>query len=167
MYRVASYRRVGSMRNHDQRIIAPQGTIREQILGPEPLPRLMANRQILVSIQVDLAQAREMLSATEYACFGEATQEFPNVEHGLFRLVGNSARTHYRTRSLKCQVRHRGKIRVEAQGTTFFTDHFAMLAEELGIVRGEYFRCGGCGFESFLQAINQAAFHVNAAKQRR
>src|SRR5437016_14372014 len=106
-----------------------------------------------------------MLSATEYACFGEATQEFPNVEHGLFRVVGNSARTHYRTRSLKCQVRHRGKIRVEAQGTTFFTDHFAMLAEELGIVRGEYFRWGVCWSDSFVQAIIYAAFHCTSAKQ--
>src|SRR5207302_8667949 len=99
------------------------------------------------------------------ACLCQTPKTFPNIEHGQTGILGNRARTHYRARSREWQVRYRRKIRVEAQGATFFTDDPAMLAKELAVAGGEYVGRGRRRFQRFLQPINQPALHVDTAKQ--
>src|SRR5271166_6168557 len=91
----------------------------------------------MMAVKLALAQSGEMLAASQHARLAQPRQELARVADDFFRIVRNRTRTQHRARSLECQVKHRGKIHVEAKSAAVFADHTPMLAKKRAASRGK------------------------------
>ena len=67
----------------------------------------------------------------------QSGQKFASIDHGLFGIGRNRARTHHSLRSFECEINYRGEVRIEPQSAAGFADHFAVPAKQLAVASGE------------------------------
>src|SRR5580658_8259468 len=125
----------------------------------------MDARKFLMRVDSRLAEPGEMFAAAEHARIAQAAQKLAGVGDHLFRIVGNRARTHHRTRSRVGQVEHRGKIHVEAQRSAVFADHAPMLAKNRSASGGKHLRRRRRRTEYVAETVDGAAFKVDASEK--
>ena len=128
------------MRNHHKRKLPPQGAVGNQILSPEVLERFLDHRQLMMTIQLTLAEPRKMLPAPKNLCVLEPCQEFPRISHARVRISRNHSRPHDWARRFKCQIEYWSEIDIESQRAAVLPNDLSVLAKQLGIVDRKHIR---------------------------
>src|SRR4051812_21577243 len=116
----------------------------------------------MVAIKIAFTQAREVLAAAEHFGIFQAAQKRACVCNRLFGIGRGCAAGKHRARSLESKIENRSKVRVEAQRARFQAQDFSVHAEELAVAGGKYLLYGWRRRDYFFQAINGAAFQIDA-----
>src|SRR5208282_2185841 len=141
--------------------------IRKQILDPHLLDRLLNYGERVMAVKLALTESGEVLAAAEHTGIAQSAQKLAGVGNDLLGIVRNRPRTQHRPRSFVGQVEHRSKIYIEAQNAAVFADHASMLAKKRSASGGKNFCRRRRRTEHVAEAVDGAAFQVDACEKRR
>src|SRR5712692_7702379 len=120
-----------------------------------------------MAVESALAQAGEVLAASENARRAQAREKFARVANRFARVCRDRARTHHAPRSFKGEIEHGSEVNVKSQSAAVFANHLPVLTEEFAIAGGEHIRCRRCWAEHVAKSIHAPAFEIAAGEKRR
>src|SRR5579862_9196000 len=118
---------------------------------------------MVMTIEGAFAETGKVLATSQHVGGAQSGEKFAGVGYGFTRIGGNGTGTHHAARGFEGKIEDGGEVEVEAEGTAVFSDELAVLAEKFVVTAGEDLRSGRGGAESFAEAIDLAAFKVDAS----
>src|SRR5207248_685687 len=154
------------MSDHHKRNSLAQFAIRSEILRPYLIPAALDRGEFLVCIEISSSQSGKVLAAAKNICSGEPFEKSLRVSHYLLGIVRNGSRGQYLACLRQVEVEHRREIYIESQGPNLFTNDAAVFFKQLLGIRAKNVGGRGRRSDDVAQAIDRAAFQVDAAKER-
>src|ERR1700693_2755452 len=104
-----------------------------------------------------------MFPAAEHVTSSQSREKLARICHRFPRSCRDHARTHHAPRDIEGQIQHGSEVHVESQSAAVLTDDLPMLAEEFAIAGRENFRRRGRWSEHVAEAVDEAAFKIDAS----
>ena len=155
------------MADQDHWQFAAHDAVGRHVFCPKFFPALVDVRQFVMGVEIGFSQSRKVFGGADHISRFQSSEKFASIENRLLRIGGNGARAHDGARDFIREVDYRSKVGVETDYPAGVADQLAVLAEELAVAAGEDFARRRRGRDDVFQAIDAAAFHVNARKHRR
>src|SRR5581483_10332032 len=99
-----------------------QRTVRIKIFRPQFLPRFLDHREIMMRIELTLAQPGEVFSATEHAGVAQPAEKLSHVDNCFLRTCRYGAGSHHRAGGLEREIGYGCEINIESHGPALGAD---------------------------------------------
>ena len=120
-----------------------------------------------MAIECAFAEAGEMLAASQHVGGAQAGEKLARIGHGLARIGGNGGEVITLREASKARSRTGAKSRLKPRARQFSPISWPCLRKSLRAPVAKTSAAAGVGPKSIAEAIDLAAFKIDAGKERR